>query len=122
MKQDDFNANSQKYRSSMEIVAKILTIIVVTDRWNSNDNFNIHRHSINKREIMHKVHLSHTQLEKFLSVLVEKGLLLGYCDNNNKEDYTYRITEKGRNYLRKYNELVKDINSGQMIGHVNRSC
>src|SRR5690242_5503008 len=93
MKQDDFNANPRKYRSSMEIVGQILNIVA-----EGNGGSNVH---INKTKIMYLAMLSYAQLKEYLSLLAQSGLL----DYDSKEDGTYKITEKGMNFLKVYNGI-----------------
>jgi predicted transcriptional regulator len=57
-----------------------------------------------KTHIMYRANLSHRQLEKYLAFLEEKGLL----DEGIDEDFgnrTYRITEKGFDFLREYSHF-----------------
>ena len=75
-----------KYRSRTEIVCNIL------DATNGG--------GASKTKIMNKTFLSYAQLKEYLSVLIENNLI-EYSDGNQ----TYKTTEKGLNYLKKYREI-----------------
>ena len=75
-----------KYRSRTEIVCNIL------DATNGG--------GANKTKIMYAAFLSYNQLKEYLSVLIDNNLI-GYSDGNQ----TYKTTEKGLNYLKKYREI-----------------
>ena len=75
-----------KYRSKTEIVRNIL------DAANGG--------GANKTKIMYAAFLSYAQLKEYLSVLIENNLI-EYSDGNQ----TYKTTEKGLNYLKKYREI-----------------
>ena len=74
-----------KYRSRTEIVGNIL------DAANG---------GATKSKIMYKAFLSYGQLKEYLSVLIENNLL-EYIEGTQ----TYRTTEKGINFLKKYDEI-----------------
>ena len=84
-------ARHEKYRNRMEIVGDILNTVA-----ESNNN----GHG-NKTKIMYMAMLSYAQLKEYLSLLVQSGLL----DYDSKEDGTYKITEKGMNFLKRYNDI-----------------
>ena len=74
-------------RTRVEILAKILQVA-------SNSTLKTH--------IMYKANLSHRQLEKYLALLQEKGLL----EQVVLEDGTrYRATPKGYEFLKDYERL-----------------
>ena len=75
-----------KYRSRTEIVCNIL------DATNGG--------GANKTKIMYAAFLSYAQLKEYLSVLIDNNLI-EYSDGNQ----TYKTTEKGLNYLKKYREI-----------------
>jgi len=81
-----------KYRSRIDIVSSVL-------------------HTANggsaKTKIMYKAFLSYAQLNQYLSMLVEKGLL-----RYSEEERLYTTTEKGIEFLKVY-ERMADI-SGEM--------
>lgn len=55
-----------------------------------------------KTRIMYKSSLTHSQLKRYLSVLIENNLLK-YSDKNK----TYKTTEIGLNFLKVYDIIVK---------------
>jgi predicted transcriptional regulator len=74
-----------KYRSSTEIVARILEAA---------------NGSATKNSIMYKAFLSYAQLREYLSVLIENNLL-EYLEGSQN----YKTTEKGLNFLKMHNEI-----------------
>jgi predicted transcriptional regulator len=76
-----------KHRTEEEIAALILEAVANTNR-------------ATQTIIMYKAYLSYAQLKRFLSSLLEKGLI-DYA----KEDRLYTITEKGMRFLQVYNQL-----------------
>lgn len=85
----------KKYRNRIDIIAEILNIVANSD---NNDQ-------TNKTKIMYKAMLSYSQLKDYLPVLVESGLL-NYQSN---DDGIYKITDKGKNFLRIYNHTVNSF-------------
>jgi predicted transcriptional regulator len=75
-----------KYRSRTEIVSNIL------DATNGG--------GATKTKIMYKAFLSFAQLKEYLSILIENNLI-EYSDGTQ----TYKITEKGINYIKTYHEI-----------------
>ncbi len=75
-----------KYRSRTEIVCNIL------DAANGG--------GIIKTKIMYTAFLSYNQLNEYLSILIENNLI-EYLDGTK----TFKITEKGLNYVKTYNEI-----------------
>jgi len=59
---------------------------------------------VGKTEIMYRVNLSHMQAEKHIKFLIEKGLLKETKRGKRK---ILQISDKGLEYLRKYEELKK---------------
>ena len=57
-----------------------------------------------KTHIMYKANLSHRQLEKYLAFLEERGLLAQRIEGD-LGNRTYRITEKGFDFLREYSHV-----------------
>ena len=53
-----------------------------------------------KTKIMYTAFLSYSQLNEYLSILIENNLI-EYLDGTNK----FKTTEKGLNYLKMYNEI-----------------
>ena len=79
-----------KYRSNIEVLGQILQVA------NSDSN-------ATKTKIMYQAFLSYNQLEEHLSFLIRKGLL-----NYDVNTRTFRITEKGIQFLEAYN-LLEDM-------------
>jgi predicted transcriptional regulator len=57
-----------------------------------------------KTHIMYKANLSHRQLERYLALLEERGLLAQGVDED-MGNRIYRITEKGFDFLREYSHV-----------------
>ena len=57
-----------------------------------------------KTHIMYRANLSHRQLEKYLSFLEERGLLMDFVDEDTGTNL-FKITEKGIEFLKEYNHL-----------------
>jgi len=76
-------------RTRMEILASILKVA-------SNGALKTH--------IMYKANLSHRQLERYLALLEERGLLAQGVDED-MGNRIYRITEKGFDFLREYSHV-----------------
>jgi len=57
-----------------------------------------------KTHIMYKANLSHRQLERYLALLEERGLLAQGVDED-MGSRIYRITEKGFDFLREYSHV-----------------
>ena len=75
------------YRSRTEIVSMIL------DAVNS---------GATKTKIMYKAMLSYNQLKNYLYIMLENNLVEYY-----DETKTFRITEKGLNFLKMHKEIAK---------------
>jgi predicted transcriptional regulator len=76
-----------KYRSKTEIVAHILRA--------ANG-----RNDIPKSRIMYRTFLTYWQLEEYLAILIQNGLL-EYLEAT----HTYKITEKGLKFLEIYEQM-----------------
>jgi predicted transcriptional regulator len=73
-----------------------------------NEILDLSMNGLRKTHIMYKANLSHSQLEKFLNFLIEKGLL--------EITYDYYITsERGREFLKKFKELQHIIEEEKPI-------
>ena len=83
MHSTDRIAISMKYRTTTAIVAEILRLA---------------SHSMSKSRIMYKAFLSHHQLNTYLHMLTERGLIAS-------EGNMYRTTEKGFRFLELYEQL-----------------
>ena len=79
-----------KHRTQEEITALILEVIA-----NSSNG-------TTQTIIMYKAYLTFAQLKRFLSSLLEKGII-----DYQKEDQLYTITEKGIHLLQVYNQLIQ---------------
>jgi predicted transcriptional regulator len=76
-------------RTRVEILASIL---------------NVASNGALKTHIMYRANLSHRQLERYLALLEERGLLTQLVDEE-IGSRVYRITEKGCDFLREYSHL-----------------
>ena len=95
-----------KYRSKVDVIGRILEAV------NSADDYN---NGLTKIKIRYTAFLSYAQSQRYLSALLEKGLIEKYLkqleeENTEKEkqgfsDYYYRITDKGRRFLQIYKDL-----------------
>jgi predicted transcriptional regulator len=95
-----------KYRSKIDVIGHILEVV------NSADDYN---NGLTKIKIRYTAFLSYAQSQRYLSSLLEKGLIEKYrkrLEEENKEkenqrfsDYYYRITDKGRHFLQIYKDL-----------------
>jgi predicted transcriptional regulator len=84
-------ATKQKRRDKICIIADILDIV---------------RQGALKTQIMYKANLSFTQLNYYLTFLLDYDLIiLTYSEGK----ATYMVTRKGIDYLRKHNELIRII-------------
>ncbi len=79
-----------KYRSRTEIAATILESV---------------RGGTTKTKIMYKAYLSYTQIKEYLKFLLDKGLM-----EYEPGSSIYRITEKGIQFLRAYEEITNLVN------------
>jgi predicted transcriptional regulator len=58
---------------------------------------------VRKTRIMYQANLNYVQMEKYLKVLLEEGLLARDVDDGS----CYLITKKGKEFLRVYSEYLK---------------
>lgn len=89
----------------IDIIGHILKVVNSAD-----DN------GLTKTKIMYGVFLSYAQLKDYLSILLEKGLMVEEYRKEQKEEeekqrtsYYYRITYKGRHFLQIYRCLSEMI-------------
>ena len=54
---------------------------------------------------MYKSNLDSRELKRYIALLTNNGLLLLRRDTENRE--SYYLTDKGRDFLQRYNELEK---------------
>ncbi len=80
-----------KYRSRTEIISMILDSVTV---------------GTTKTKIMYKAYLSYTQLKEYLALLEESGMIV-YEDGTQ----VYKITEKGRKFLKLSIEIDDMVSS-----------
>jgi len=80
-----------KYRSRTEIISMILDSVTV---------------GTTKTKIMYKAYLSYTQLKEYLSLLEESGMIV--YENGAQ---VYKITEKGRKFLKLSIEIDDMVSS-----------
>ncbi len=79
------------YRSKTEIISVILR---TTNR------------GANKTKIMYNAFLSYSLMKKYISFLMENSLLVF-----DEKKHQYSVTEKGRRFLRMYDEINELLNS-----------
>jgi predicted transcriptional regulator len=84
----DSSLGKNKNRGRLEIVKDVLSIAVVRVR---------------KTRIMYQANLSYTQLEKYLGVLLDRGLM--ECD----DESCYSITWKGKEFLQMYSDYLERV-------------
>lgn len=84
----DNGSGKNKNRGRLEIVKDVLSIAVARVR---------------KTRIMYQANLSYRQLEKYLGVLLERGLV--QCDGES----CYTITWKGKEFLQIYTSYLERI-------------
>jgi predicted transcriptional regulator len=94
-----------KHRTQEEITALILEVIANN------------RNATTQTIIMYKAYLTFAQLKRFLSSMLEKGII-----DYQKEDQLYTITEKGIHLLQVYNQLsdLQTSNNNVSIMAVNK--
>lgn len=69
-----------------------------------------------KTQIMYKASLSFAQLNEYLSMLLDLGLLEAIKDEKG-ERTAYKTTSKGLRYLEVFNETRKLANKEQVVKH-----
>jgi predicted transcriptional regulator len=79
-----------KYRDKIELIALILIAIGS-------------RRNVGAAHIMYKAFLSYMQMKKYVSILIDAGLIK-YQGGNLR---TYRITDRGIRFLCLYNAIVE---------------
>ena len=84
----DSSLGKNKNRGRLEIVKDVLSIAAVRVR---------------KTRIMYQANLSYTQLEKYLGVLLERGLV--QCD----DESCYLITWRGKEFLQMYSDYLERV-------------
>jgi predicted transcriptional regulator len=62
-----------------------------------------------KTEIMYKVFLSHDQLQEYLMLLMESGLL-----SYDSTRHTFKTTENGLTFLQSYNQIDRFLKEQQI--------
>lgn len=90
----------EKKRNRLEIIFDILRVI--RDK----------NGKIKPTHILYKSNLSHQMMEEYLAELKEKGFII---EIKNKVGKTYAITDKGLNYLEKFN-MIKDFTNSFGLG------
>jgi len=85
---------SIKRRDKLYIIAEILEIA---------------KDGVLKTQIMYRANLSFTQLNDYLKFMLKNGLL-EKISSNDKE--VYKATEKGVNFLQRYNEITELLKEG----------
>jgi len=81
----------KNYRTRTEIAAQVLQAA------------NGHN-EITKTKIMYKAFLTHTQLQEYLAILIQNGLL-EYLDRTK----SYKTTEKGLKFLKIYEKMEQEL-------------
>jgi predicted transcriptional regulator len=84
-------------RSSLEVMADILRL-----------------GKASKTDIMYGVHLSHRQLKKYLSRMVELGLIDEIGTDH--RSMTYSVTRKGLRLLRNIDSVLEELRWGEAYG------
>ena len=88
-----------RYRSRTDIVAQILEA--------ANDGGG-DGGGATQTKIMYKAFLPYTRLKKYLTIMVENGLL-----KYDQRERLYKTTEKSNRFLRLYNHQIEVITPGQ---------
>jgi len=86
---------SKRRRDRLYIIAEILEIA---------------REGVLKTQVMYRANLSFSQLNEYLNLLVQIGLLEEIKRNGRK---MYKTTRKGLNYLERYKEIVQLLNGSE---------
>ena len=82
------------YRNATDIVAQILK-----SAQDSNDG------RITKPQLMYKAFLSFEQLNKYLPMLTDSGLL----DYDDESERYYKVTDKGMKFLKMYDKIIEYV-------------
>ncbi|HEX5977673.1 MAG TPA: winged helix-turn-helix domain-containing protein [Nitrososphaeraceae archaeon] len=83
--------STKVYRGRNEIIAQMLQVIKDTGS-----------EGVSRTSIMYKSYLSHAQLKEYLSLLVEKSLIVELphqIRSSGNEKFVYKTTEKGLRFL-----------------------
>ena len=64
---------------------------------------------VTKTEIMYKVYLSHDQLQEYLMLLMESGLL-----SYDSTRHTFKTTQNGLTFLQSYNQIDRFLKEQQI--------
>jgi len=64
--------------------------------------------TIKPTHILYKANLSHQMLEEYLDDLISRGFVI---ENNDNKGKIYSLTDKGFDYLSKYNLITEFIGS-----------
>lgn len=86
---------SRKRRSRLSIIAKVLEV---------------GKKGALKTQIMYQASLSYSQLNKYLSLLLDRNLLEAVKAS---EKTTYKTTNKGLRYLRRYRKIRELLKKGK---------
>jgi predicted transcriptional regulator len=88
-----------KYRGRLQIIADILSVV---------------RNGAKKTHVMYQANLSYTLLSRYLTEVLESGLVS--CDDEDR----YKLTRRGKNFLDIFNEYSKRCGQiEQQLNHVN---
>ena len=63
-----------------------------------------------KTNIMNKCNLNSVQVEKYLRYLIASKLLETKKKSSRSKKYEYKITDKGKNYLKAFKNLIEILN------------
>jgi len=89
-----------KKRNRLQIINDILKVVRDRDG------------KVKPTHILYKSNLSHQMMEDYLKELISKSFIV---EIKLKKSRTYSITEKGRNYLERYNMII-DFTSSFGLG------
>jgi predicted transcriptional regulator len=93
-----------RYRCKIEIIAEILE--------NANDLTGVY-----KTHLMYKTSSNPPMLKKYLTILIENGLI-DYQKNEN----TYRTTDRGILFLKIYHQIEELVTKKQISRNTETSC
>ena len=74
------------------------------------DILNVAHNGALKTHILYKANLSHRQLEKYLAFLIQQGMIVKVTGQTDRGS-TYRVTEKGIEFLKDYARLSARLNA-----------
>ena len=72
------------------------------------------RRNVGAAHIMYKAFLSYMQMKKYVSILIDAGLIK-YQEGNRR---TYRISDKGMRFLYLYDEISKLLNNSSSDANI----